>query len=74
MAAISITMATFNILSILGSFFIFNIYCRSSFRNDLSYNLIIYLTIGDTLFSIANLIYIDPGTNLLLKEGLGMLI
>lgn len=50
-------------LSLAGSIFIIVIYFKLGMRTNFALKIIMYLTLGDALFSISNLIYIDPGMN-----------
>ncbi|CAK78008.1 unnamed protein product (macronuclear) [Paramecium tetraurelia] len=48
-------------LSLIGSLFIVVVYFKMGMRNNFALKLIMCLTISDIIFSLSNLMYIDPG-------------
>lgn len=61
MDIIAILTIVASALSIIGSSTIIGIYLKLGMRQNIALKLITYLSISDLIFSISNLIYINPG-------------
>jgi hypothetical protein len=64
MEIISTMMITACCLSIMGSSLMVFMYLRLGVRNNLALKLICYMSISDLIFSLGNIMYVDPGTSL----------